>query len=52
VFTHSESESVTLGFTLISYFATVFSFILLSTDSWFPYDSQWCFCLMAESMKQ
>jgi len=30
-------DTVTLVFTLISYFAIVVSFILISTDNWFPY---------------
>jgi len=30
-------HTVALVFTLISYFATVVSFILISTDNWFPY---------------
>ena len=35
-------DTVTLVFTLISYCAIVFSFILISTDNWFPYcPGQW-----------
>jgi len=30
-------DAVTLVFTLISYFAIVVSFILISTDNWFPF---------------
>jgi len=37
-------DTVTLVFTLINYFAIVFSFILISTDNWFPY------CAMAHSI--
>jgi len=42
---------VTLVFTLISYFAIVFSFFLISTDNWFSYYAiaLSIVCLLSES---
>ena len=44
-------DTVTLVFTLISYFAIVFSFFLISTDNWFSYYAiaLSIVCLLSES---